>query len=256
VLLLHVLLLHRSWPLHLMLPSCVHVSFGSAPAFLLPWMSCLLHVFLRTVVARVTVDAMVHVLLHFVDVAAAFAIAVHSTCTIAFMCAAAHCCMCTCCCVCCDHHVYICLTKDTAIPVVAFGVFAVAFIVVAACAITYALLLRGCGDLTMRVCLTVLLMLLMLLVWLLVLLLFSAIADACVMTVADADFKVRCCIVATVGAVAALLLLLFVAGILLLLLQLLFVATVAADAAVCGWSFADVAVKLSVWECLYAHSQM
>ena len=68
----HVLLLLRSWPLHLMLPSCVHVSFASAPAFLLPWMSWLLHVFLRTVVARVTVDAMVHVLLHFAGVAVAF----------------------------------------------------------------------------------------------------------------------------------------------------------------------------------------
>lgn len=55
-----------------MLSSCVHVSVATAPAFLLPWMLWLLHVFLRIVVARVTVDAMVHVLLQSAGVAAAF----------------------------------------------------------------------------------------------------------------------------------------------------------------------------------------
>lgn len=39
---------------------------------LLPWMLLLLHVSLRIVVAHVTVYAMVHMLLHFAGVAAAF----------------------------------------------------------------------------------------------------------------------------------------------------------------------------------------
>ena len=64
-------LLHRLLPLHLMSPSCVHVSFAGAPA-LLPWMLLLLHVLFRIVVAHVTVDAMVHMLLHSAGVAAAF----------------------------------------------------------------------------------------------------------------------------------------------------------------------------------------
>ncbi len=43
----------------------------------------------------------------------------------------------------CRHYVCSVLTKGTAIPLVAFGIGAVAFIVFAACAIAYALLLRG-----------------------------------------------------------------------------------------------------------------
>jgi hypothetical protein len=102
----------------------------------------LLHDLFRIIVAHVTV-VMVHMLLHSAGVAAAFAIAdVHSKCTIAVMCAAAHCC-CFCMCTCCCHYVCSVLTKGTAVPFVAFAVSAVAFIVVAACAIAYALLLRG-----------------------------------------------------------------------------------------------------------------
>ena len=126
-------------------------------------MRCCCMFWFGVAVAHVTVDAALHVLLHsagvvaalcwcgcciFVDVAAAFAIAVHSTCIIAVMCAAAHCCcccVCTCCRIRCYPHVCVCPTKDTAIPFVAFGGIAatVAFIVVAACAIAYALLLKG-----------------------------------------------------------------------------------------------------------------
>ena len=107
-------------------------------------------------VAHVAVAASLHVLLHSAGVAAAFllmwlaafAIAVHSTCTIAVMCAAAHCCcccVCTCGCIRCYPHVCVCPTKDPATPFVAFSVIAatVPFIVVAACAIAYALLVKG-----------------------------------------------------------------------------------------------------------------
>ncbi len=56
-----------------------------------------MHVMQYLAVAYVTADAMVHMLLHSVDVAAACAIAIHSTCPVTLMCAAAHCC---CCCMC------------------------------------------------------------------------------------------------------------------------------------------------------------
>ena len=104
-------------------------------------------------VAHVTVDAILHVLLHSAGVVAAL---YWCGCCICYCCsqymyyccyvsAAACCCECTCCCIRCYPHVCVCPTKDTAIPFVAFGVIAatVAFIVVAACAIAYALLLKG-----------------------------------------------------------------------------------------------------------------
>ena len=105
-------------------------------------MRCCCMFWFGNAVAHVTV-VMVHVLLHSAGVAAAVAIAVHSTWITAVKCAAAHCCVCTCCCIRCYHHVCICPTKGTGIPFVAFGVIAVAFIVVAACAIAYALPLKG-----------------------------------------------------------------------------------------------------------------
>jgi len=104
-------------------------------------------------VAHVTVDATLHVLLHSAGVVAALywcGCCICYCCSqyiyyCCYVCAAACCCECTCCCIRCYPHVCVCPTKDTAIPFVAFGVIAatVAFIVVAACAIAYALLLKG-----------------------------------------------------------------------------------------------------------------
>ncbi len=56
--LLHVLLLHKLWPLHLMLPSCAHASFAGAPATFVALdvivVACFVYYTTRTVVAHVT----------------------------------------------------------------------------------------------------------------------------------------------------------------------------------------------------------